>query len=135
MEYDYDNLRTLLNAVVEQAAFDYIRTLCEIHDAEVRLSTERSDHARDTIYKELNLYRYELSQLDEFFFGDDFNGYTELSGEYLVKMMKEHAEEFKYDLKQINWSRNKYARRSEEMNNGGTVVVKRRGKVYKAFSR
>lgn len=133
MEYDYDNLRTLLNAVVELAAVDYLNNLCKLHDAEVRLLTETSQHVRDTINNEISHCQYELCQLDEFFLGPNFNGFTELSGEYLIKMLKQHVEDFEYDPRKMKKERARYEALTNSV--GGLTITRRGREGYKAFSR
>ena len=85
------NERLLLNAVVEQAAKDYIEALCKHHDAVGSKDIER--------------HQWTITELEEFFTGEGIKSFTTLDGNYLMRKLKELVIEYKYDLKEINHAR------------------------------
>ena len=75
----------LANAVVLQAAKDYREALCK----------------RD---------KYEIGNLERFFYGEDIKMYTKVDGKYIAEELKRQVEECNYNL---NWVR--------KLNNGKTI--------------
>lgn len=82
-----ENARLLLNAVVEQAAWDYIEALCEQHFSELEMDKKR--------------WQYEIDQLEQFFLSDNFNGYTRLDGSWFMSKLKKLVKECNYYMKEI----------------------------------
>lgn len=73
----------LANAVIEMAAVDYMKALCDYHKYQSKY------------------YLYEVRSLERFFKGDTFKMYTTLDGKTLMRQIKEHVEAHNYEMSNI----------------------------------
>ena len=78
-----NNYELLANAIVEQAARDYERALCEDHN----MSTKET--------------RASIKELERYFKGDLIKLHTQLPGPKLMEMIRADVIECDYDLKAI----------------------------------
>ena len=83
-------LEDLFNAVVERAAEDYLKALCDLHAAKLY------DYKRG-VYGE-------ISDLERFFHGD-VECFTRLDGEMLLERLRKFAHTYNYDWVKIKKAR------------------------------
>lgn len=81
------NWHELANAIVEQAARDYERYLCEDYEC----STKET--------------RANLREVRSYFKGNDIKIHTKLDGVKLMKEIERRVIEYNYDLKALNKAR------------------------------
>lgn len=72
------NYEALAEAIVVQAARDYLKALCMVHK-----------------------YQSEIEEVERFFNGSDMEIYSKIDGSELLKILKDRAADNNYDLKKI----------------------------------
>lgn len=89
-----DNYQLLKNAIVAQAAKDYMRALVNQHNVQRAKET-------DTTKIELEMIESYIVSLEKFFTEFRFAGFTTLDGRTLLADMRQHVIDCDYDLKEI----------------------------------
>lgn len=79
-----DNYELLANAVIEQAADDYTKALCKMHE-----------------------WAVEVKKLESYFTGKDIAYLTKLDCKQLMVMLQQEAKKYNYNYRAIKKSRGK----------------------------
>lgn len=97
------SMEELVCAIVEQAAEDYLRILCDS-------SCEGHEHINTNTTSPSNMTYANYYELNEFFHSDWFEFLTGCEGWKIQKALDRKAKEFNYDWRAIQKSMNKILR-------------------------